>query len=177
MTSTLDDLRVDTPGRLRRRRIGYGAATAMLTAVMALGVVDAVGWLDVYGVDTARVRASGGGYELEVQYGTVSRPALATPFEIVVTRAGGFAGPVTVAVDERYLELWDANAIVPAPSGEISADDWVRWEFDPPAGDVLRIFYDGRIEPAAQSGRSGRVAVLDDGTPVVEVDFHTRVLP
>ena len=53
----------------------------------------------------------------------------------------------------------------------------MRWEFDPPPGDTLAIAYDARIEPAAQSGRDGTVAVLEDDRPVVHVEFHTAVRP
>jgi hypothetical protein len=144
---------------------------------MALGVVDAFGWFDAYGVDTATVSADGGGYILEVSYPSVSRPALASPFEIVVTRAGGFDGPVMLAISGDYLKMWDENGLVPAPAGETTDGEWVRWEFDPPEGDELTVFYDARIEPAVQSGRAGRVAVIDDDQPVVEVEFRTEVRP
>jgi hypothetical protein len=140
-------------------------------------VVDALGWLDVYGVDTRRVSASGGGYDVAVRYGSVSRPALATPFEIEVTRAGGFDGPVTIAVERHYMEMWDENGLLPSPSAETSDGGVLLWEFDPPEGDTLTVFYDGRIEPAVQSGRDGSVTVLEDGIPVVGVEFHTRVMP
>ena len=63
--------------------------------------------------------------------------------------------------------MWDENGLVPAPSAETTRGEWVEWEFDPPDGDELTVFYDARIEPAAQSGRSGEVAVLEDGVPVV----------
>ena len=142
-----------------------------------LAVLDGLHVVDVYGVDTARVAASGGGYALEVRYGTVTRPALATPFEIVVERSDGFDGPVTVGVTRSYLALWDENGLLPAPSGETTGGPWVLWEFDPPPGDVLTIVYDARIEPAAQSGRDGSVAVFEDDEPVVRVDFHTAVRP
>ena len=137
---------------------------------MALGVVDALGWWDTYGVGDATVRATGGGYDLAVRYPTVSRPALASPFEIIVTRAGGFDGPITLAVDQAYIEMWDENGLVPAPAAETSRGDLIEWEFDPPSGDTLTIWYDARIEPAAQSGRDGSVAVLEDGEIVVGGD-------
>ncbi len=175
--STVEGLEPETDRQLRKRKVWYGTTTLFLVAVMALGVVDAFGWADTYGVDSAHVGATGGGYELSVWYGTVSRPALATPFEITVRREGGFDAPITLAVDSDYLEMWDENGLVPAPSAETTHDEWVEWEFDPPEGDVLTVFYDARIEPAAQSGRGGNVAVLEDGEPVVSVEFHTRVLP
>lgn len=176
--STVEGIDDDLDGEIRRRRRRYGLTTLALSLLMALGVVDALGWLDTYGVDDATVRASGGGYDLAVRYGTVSRPALATPFEITVTKEGGFGGaPITLAVDRAYLELWDENGLIPAPAAEVTQGEWVEWEFDPPDGDTLTVWYDARIEPAAQSGRDGAVAVLDGGDPVVTVAFHTRVLP
>jgi hypothetical protein len=175
--STIDGLEAAADRELRRRRWRYGTTTLLLTAVMALGVVDALDWWDAYGVDDATVRASGGGFDLAVRYGTVSRPALATPFEITVRRAAGFSEPITLAVDQKYLAMWDANALMPAPAAETTRGDKVEWEFDPPDGDTLTVWFDARIEPAAQSGRDGSVAVLDDGQPVVSVAFSTRVLP
>jgi len=48
----------------------------------------------------------------------------------------------------------------------------------PRHGDTLVVSYDGRIEPAVQWGRAGRVAVLDaDGPPQATVAFRTRILP
>jgi len=175
--STIAGLQPADDARLRRHRRPHAATTFVLTAIMALGVADAFGVVDVYGVESRRVSASGGGYDLEVQYGAISRPALATPFAITLTREGGFDGPITLAVDRDYLKLWDENGLVPAPSAESTRGGWVEWEFDPPDSDTLSVYYDARIEPAAQSGASGSVAVLDGGVAVVQVDFETRVLP
>jgi hypothetical protein len=175
--STVEDLRIAGDDELRRRRWRYGLTTLVLTALMMLGVVGALGWWDTYGVEDATVRASGGGYDLSVRYGTVSRPALATPFEITVRREGGFSDPIRLIVDRAYLEMWDENGLIPAPSAETTRGESVEWEFDPPSGDTLAVWYDARIEPGAQSGRDGSVAVLDEGQPVATVDFYTRVLP
>lgn len=162
---------------LRKRRLLYLISTLALTTVMTLAVLDAFGWTRVFGVRSAEVSASGGGFQLRVQYGALSRPALATPFEIRVTRDGGFSGPITIGVDRQYLKLWDENGLFPAPSAETGGADMVEWEFDPPSGDQLVVTYDARIEPAAQSGRDGFVAILVDGEPVVSVDFTTQVRP
>jgi hypothetical protein len=175
--STIDGLEPDTEQTLVKRRALYAATTITLSVIMGLGIVDAIGWFDAYGVDTATVQAEGGGYRLEVEFPSVSRPALASPFEITVTRAAGFDGPITVAVSRDYLAMWDENGLVPAPAGERTAGEMVHWEFDPPVGDELTVFFDARIEPAAQSGRTGRVAVIEDDAAVVEVEFRTEVRP
>jgi hypothetical protein len=175
--STIEDIDRGSPGELRQRRRRYGATTLTLSAIMALGVIDALDWWSAYGVDDATARASRGGYDLAVRYPTVSRPALASPFEIVVTRPGGFDGPVTIAIDQSYLEMWDENGLLPAPAAETSRGDMVEWEFDPPAGETLTVWYDARIEPAAQTGRSGSVAVIVEDETVVAADFATRLRP
>lgn len=159
-----------------RRRL-YAAGTMLLTAIVGLAALDGVDAVDAFGVDTSTVTASGGGYDLAVRYGSVSRPALATPFDIEVVRPDGFAGPVRIGVTSAYLRVWDENGLWPEPSSETSSGEWILWEFDPPRGTALSLSFDARIEPAVQTGRSGRVAVFDNGVPVVSVSFHTRVMP
>jgi hypothetical protein len=141
-------------------------------------VVDAVGLFPVYGVDSRHAVARASGYELDVRYAAVSRPAVATPFDIEVRRPGGFDGPVTVAVSSDYLSIWDENGLDPAPAKETASPGLLVWEFDPPQGDALAVSFDARIEPAAQQGKRGTVAVLDaGGAPVVSVSFRTRLRP
>ena len=173
-TSTLPD---GNPS-LTPRRIGYGITTAAVALIVLVAAVDGLGGVAILGVDSRTVRSEADGLELAVTYGAVSRPALATPFDIVVTQPGGFDAPVRIAVDQEYMRLWDENGLTPEPSAETVLGPWLVWEFDPPIGDSLRVAFDARVEPAAQEGRSGAVAVLDgDDEPVVDVAFTTRVWP
>jgi hypothetical protein len=164
-------------GDLRRRRLLYTTATLVLTTVVGLAILDAVDSVDVYGVQTRHVEDQGGGYELSVHFASTSRPGLATPFGVDVRHPGGFDGPITIAVERSYLRIWDENGFWPAPSSETTWGPWVLLEFDPPEGDVLSIAFDARIEPAAQTGATGRVAVLDETTTLVDVGFETRIRP
>jgi hypothetical protein len=162
---------------LGKRRVLYAITAAALTVIVGLALVDAVGWWPAYGVDSGTAHASGGGYDLSVRYGRVSRPGLATPIEIRVHRPGGFEGEVTLAVTLSYLRVWDFNELYPEPSSMVSQGDWVEWEFDPPAGDDLVVWLDGRLEPANQRSRAGSIAVVDDGRHVAEVHVETKVRP
>jgi hypothetical protein len=164
-------------GVLRRRLWLHRILFAMVLLALGIAVLDGLDVVDAIGPDESSTSRSGGGYDLVVEHPTVSRPALATIFRIRVHRAGGFDAPVQVAVTRRYLEMWDANATIPAPSGETSLGRWVIWEFDPPPGDELVITYEARIEPGVQAGRDGAVAVLEDDEPVVTAHFHTKVRP
>ncbi|CAN5774479.1 hypothetical protein BH24ACT6_BH24ACT6_01690 [soil metagenome] len=71
---------------------------------------------------------------------SVSTP---TPFDIDVHRDGGFDAPITIAVDRRYMRIWDENGLYPTPSAEHNTATEVVWEFDPPAGDDLHVTNDG----------------------------------
>src|SRR5690554_6699454 len=72
----------------------YGLTTAVLSLLMVVVVLDGLSVVDAFGVDESAETATGGGYDLRVTAATVTRPALATPFEIGVHRADGFDAPV-----------------------------------------------------------------------------------
>ncbi len=163
--------------RYRNHRWTYAVFRVFLVVLVGSAVLDTASEVDVWGPATDTVRASGGGYELAVRYPTVSRPALATPFDIVVRREGGFSGPLDIAIDPNWFEMWDFQSLNPHPSEETADPTRLIWTFEPPDGEVLRIFFDGRIQPAEQSGRSGYVAVLDDGVAVAQVTFTSAVRP
>ena len=165
--------------RMRHRRWFSWVTSALLVAVIGGAVVDGADLADVWGVDTARVEVVGaGGTRLAVRHPSVTRPALASPFEIVVEQPGGFDGEVELAVDVDYLTLWDVNGVFPAPSSEVSDDQRVVWTFDPPEGSVLRVVYEARIEPGVQlESRRGTVSLLEDGQAVLSARFTTRVRP
>lgn len=170
----------DAGRRVLVRRSWLYRLTALALGTVVLGaVIDAVGIYPVLGVDSRRAVTSGGGYELDVRYAVVSRPALATPFDIEVRRSGGFDGPVTVAVSTDYLSMWDENGLDPQPSKETATADLLIWEFEPPTqGDTLAISFDGRIEPGAQQGKRGTVSLLGPaGDPLASVSFRTRLRP
>jgi len=162
---------------VRRKRLLYTFTTIVLTALMAIGVGDALGWWSVYGVSTERRSAAAGEYTLSVRYPTVSRPALASQLEIAVSNTSGFDGPITIAITLDYFTLWDENGLVPAPDGETTDGDRVLWEFAPPTGNDLHIFYDARIEPTAQTGQDATVALVVDDVDIISIDIETEVRP
>ena len=175
--SRLDEHSQEATSRRRRRGVQFG--TALMAAVVGLAALDGIGAVDAVGPDTAEAVDVAGDVQLVVRYATVSRPALATPLEIEITQAGGFGGQqVEVAISTDYLLLFDLNGILPAPAEETADAETLHWTFDPPDGDTLRIVYEARVEPAAQAGRSGRVAVLDDrGDELVAVGITTELRP
>jgi hypothetical protein len=157
---------------LTRARLARRALLAVFAVVLALGATGRLG------VRTAHATGEGGGYALRVEYPRVTRPGHAVPLSIQVTKAGGFGGePIQVRMSTRYFALFDENGVQPAPSAETATATDLMWEFDPPPGDVLRIYFDTRTGPNVQRGKSGEVAVLDGGKPAVSVRIRTTVMP
>jgi hypothetical protein len=155
----------------RRARILRRLFMTVLVGFLALGLAG------LLGVESGTTTARGGGYELTVTYGRVSRPGLATPWSLEIRHPGGFDGPVTVSTNTKYLDLFDENGFDPQPSKSMATPDKVIWEFDPPDGDTLGVSLDGRVEPAAQWGGTGETSVLVDGRPVVTAKYKTWILP
>jgi hypothetical protein len=158
-------------GRARRARTVRRVFLTLLAAFIALGATGR------FGVRSATVTARGGGYELTVTYGQVTRPGLPTPWSFVVRHPGGFDGPVTVATDNEYLDMFDENGFDPQPSSSTATEKYLIWEFEPPPGDTLSVSLDARLEPSVHWGRSGETVVLEEGKPVVSARYHTRVMP
>src|SRR6266540_5831580 len=152
---------VDQVRRARSlRRVGLGA----LALVVGLGLATFLG------ARSATTASTAAGYTMVVTHPVVTRPGLATPLRIEVGHAGGFAGPVTLAVSREIFERFDFQNLYPNPSAETGSDAYVYYEFDPPPGDRLRVSLDGRTSPD-QNGSVGnhRVALVMDGQPVTEV--------
>jgi hypothetical protein len=156
---------------LRRSRAGRRIILCILALFILLGVSS------LLGAHTATRQASGGGYELKLDYPAVSRPGLAVRWILFVHRAGGFQGPVQVATTSTYFNLFDFNNLDPVPSKQTTSTDLSIWEFDPPVGDTLRITFDGRLEPARQHGSVATTSILENDLPVVSIRYQTRVMP
>lgn len=158
--------------RLRRAQHGRRAFLVVVFVFVALGL------LGVFGVKTATVRASGGGYDLEVRYARVARSGLAVPWSVTIRHPGGFEGPVTLASNSAYFDLFDANSLEPDPESSTTDGERFIWELSPPEeGDTMVVSLDTRVGPNAQLGTSGSTAVLVDGEPVVQVRYKTWVMP
>ena len=159
-------------GALHRARLARRVLLTVFATILALGATGRLG------VTSAERSARGGGYTLTVEYPRVTRPGHAVPLSVEVRRPGGFGDePVELRMSTAYFALFDENGVQPAPSTETATGEDLIWEFDPPPGDVLRIYFDTRSGPNRQRGAAGTVAVLKDGEPVVALDVRTTVMP
>ena len=161
-----------SPARLvrarRYRRIG----------LVVLGLVVLAGLLNRLGVRRNVVSSEADGYRLTVEYASVTRPGLSTPWEVEVTHDGGFDGPVTLATNAAYFDRFDFNQFFPEPASTASRGDVVLLTFDGIEGDRLVVRFDGRETPTYTFGLAEATTALEiDGREVVRVDYTTVVMP
>ncbi len=157
--------------RLKRARAGRRVTMAIAFLIVVAALVG------LLGVRTREVSAAGGGYEMTVTFATMTRPGLATPFDVEVSHPAGMDEQVTLAVSNDYLAAFDENGLDPDPAISRSDEEFVYWTFEPSPGNTLGVSFDARLEPAVQWKREGEVRLIREGRTLVVVPFTTWVMP
>lgn len=170
-TTTLDDaLQVDR-ARLHRGMWWRRAGTAFL----ALLVVAALtGWL---GVRSATKQASDGRLKTQLQYASITRRGVPTPWQMEIRRRGGFSNDVTVYLSRSYLAQLDPQGVSPQPDSESTSGDAVVWTFSQPPGNDLVVRLDAEASPAAAFGRHRAHASVIVGDEKTDMAFTTWMMP
>jgi hypothetical protein len=166
--STLSDVRDAAGPRI---------AVARTAVVAILLVIVLAGLAGLLGVRSTTRTASSGPWTVSVTYAWVARAGLDVPWTVTVRRAGGFPGPVTLAVTSDYFDIFESQGLDPEPATETADDTNLYWTFDPPPGETLSVDFDAYIQPSSQLGESGEVSVVDAGAPAATVSFSTFLLP
>lgn len=134
----------------------------------------------LFGVRSRTASGEAGGVVATVEYAHVVRPGLAAPFSVTVTsrQAAPLPSSLEVAIALDYLELFDENGLAPQPVSEHTDAGDLVWSFEVPRGvREFSVSFDGRIEPAAQWRRAGRVAVTAGHRQIADVAITTWVAP
>lgn len=165
----MDDVRdsqQNAKGRVARR-----VTVGVLTVVVLLGLVG------VFGMRSATVSSSSGGYDLSVKYGRISRAGLDTPWTVTVHHAGGFDGNITLATTTDYFEMFETQGLTPQPEGETTGAGFTYQDFATPPGDTLRVVFDGYIQPSSQHGYRGITRLIIGGQLITSVSYRTHLAP
>jgi len=144
---------------------------------MALVVlVGAAGFL---GVKARTVSASGSGYTMTLTYPQLARPGLDIPWRLTLRHPGGFSGDITVAVSNRYWDIFEFQGMHPQPSDETATSKFVYMTFAPPprGADTFSVSLDTYVQPASQLGRHATTAVFVGGQKVTQVSYTTWLVP
>lgn len=147
---------------------------------MAAAATIAAGALGLLGVSSRQVQASGAGYNLTVEYGRITRPGLATPWALRISRPGGFqSDTIMVSTTSSYFDIFDENGLEPEPLASVDDGESIIWTFStPPGQDTIVVSLDGRIEPSVQLRRvRATTSIFDSGSPVATAAYETIVLP
>jgi hypothetical protein len=158
----------------RRDVVGAWSRRFFMSALAVLLVLGLLGWL---GVRSATTSASQLGWSVQLTYASVARAGLDVPWQARVRHVGGFDSTVTLALSGDYLEIYETQAFHPSPSAEWRDGSTLYLQFDAPSSDEMVVTYDAYIQPAAQVGRTGSLAVLQDGRRVATCHFTTHLLP
>ncbi|TDE93868.1 hypothetical protein EXU48_10330 [Occultella glacieicola] len=167
--STLEDVRPlgDGPRSVLARRIG--------TVALALVLLAALGGFLGNRVTTESAPAQG--YTLTVTAATTARPGQDVPWQVRVTNPEGFGPEITIAVTAAYLEIYETQGFHPEPSETTRDGEWLYLTFDAPSGSTFVLDYDAYIQPNANLGRSGAVALVVDDARIAEVPIRTVLFP
>lgn len=163
----------DSSNDTRERGLRF-AAVGFASAVI-LGAL-----LGLLGVRSEIASVSENGYVLSVEHAAVTRPGLATPFNVGVATEDRSPLPrqITTRIDSAYLGMFDENGLEPEPAESFHTDEWTWWTFDVPAGSAeFQLSFDARLEPSVHWGRDGAAALEIDGVEVVSAQFATWVIP
>jgi hypothetical protein len=146
--------------------------------IAGVGALLLLGLLNVFGSRTATASAQAHGYVLRVTYPAATRSSLPIRWQLILTRPGGFSGPIRIAVPIDYFNLFDFNNLYPLPTSTLNEDGLVIMEFPQPAGDTLNVLLDARTQAGLKTGMATTTAVLDAANrPIVQVSYSTRVVP
>ena len=162
----------DVPAaRLRRHRASRRVGISIMALLVVLGLTNR------FGMRIASTSVERDGVSFRVEYASVTRSGLATPWQVEVRSPAGFSGPVTIATTAAYFDRFDFNQWYPEPSGTASRGDVLLLTFERPEGELLRVRFDGRASPTFGLSSSATTSLETAGLPPLSIDYRTWVMP
>ena len=162
----------DVPAaRLRRHRAFRRVGISIMALLVVLGLTNSFGLR----IESNSVERDGVSFRLE--YASVTRSGLATPWQVEVRSPAGFSGPVTIATSAAYFERFDFNQWYPEPSATAARGDLLLLTFERPEGELLRVRFDGRASPTFGLSSSATTSLETAGLPPLSIEYRTWVMP
>lgn len=154
---------------------GHRAFRRVGISIMALLIV--LGLTNRFGLRMASATVQRDGVTFTVEYASVTRSGLATPWQVEVRSPAGFGGPVTIATSADYLDRFDFNQWYPEPSATATRGDLLLLTFERPEGELFRVRFDGRASPTFGLSSAATTGLETAGLPPLSVEYRTWVMP
>jgi hypothetical protein len=158
------------------RPLGSLGRHASPLALVAFGLVVALALSGLLGREATR-RAQGSETALSVHAPEIIRNGEFFEVRIRIEPEQPIA-TLTIGIEQSLLEDMTVNTMIPAASGEESADGEFRFAFgalEPGTAFLAKI--DVQVNPDIVGGNDGAITVYDGETPLVEVPVSIAVLP
>jgi hypothetical protein len=150
----------------------------MRAGLLVMFLVVLAGATGLLGTRTATTRTTAGDKVLMLTYPAISRSGQPSPLDIRVISAGGFDGPIRIALCDDLFDHLDFQNWYPNPSKETGDATRLVYEFDPPDGDTFEVSLDARSAPGQFGGiEDCKVALLDKDVEVASTTFHSWRMP
>ena len=151
---------------------------ATRAGLLLLVLVVVAGASGLLGPRKGSTSASASGYELRVEYPSITRAGEPAPLHIQVESAAGFGKTIELELCDDLFDDLDFQSWYPNPSAETGDASTLTYEFDPPDGNVFEVSLDARSAPGAFGEIRGcTVKVVDGPTELVSVSFKTWRMP
>jgi len=155
----------------RRSVVVRGTVTALLAVFVVVGL------LGLLGDRTAVVRADDGGRELAVTYAPVARNGTGVVWRIELSDPTGLPPEVQLAIDSRYLQIFDHQRFYPEPTEETRDGDTLLLTFTTEGQHSLVLEHDAYVAPRYSAARNGSVSLMEAGHRTLTVGFRTVLVP
>lgn len=144
----------------------------VLFALLAVAMTGVLG-----GGSRPVTEALGATADIRVKTPAVLRSGMFFETEVEVRAHRAIAKPV-LAVSDSYWRDITINTTQPQATGETSEQGMFLFEYEPmAAGDVLRIKFDGQLNPSLFAGNEGQVELRDGKRVLARLPLALRVMP
>lgn len=144
------DLDQDRLGRIGRR---------IILAVVAVFVL--VSLANIFGLETTSTSVSPG-HEVTVTAPRTSRAGMDAKITVKLDTLKKISGPITIKLDQDYLEGFSAYAISPAPDSESSDGGLLVLDYAAPHENSFRLDIDGTVSEDSVLQVAGNLRVYVD---------------
>jgi hypothetical protein len=169
---------------VRDHQRGWVSRLASRAFVVLLFLICVAGGTGLLGgrTSTATAEGVGKGYRMVLSYPHTARPGLDAFWELEVVHAGGFHGPITLAVTGSYFDLFETQGYYPTPSSTTRDGTYVYMTFTPPpGGDTFKVMFDSYVQPYVEPShllaQPATVILLKHGQRVDAIHFSTWLFP